>query len=240
MTEVKKPRLLSLPDDMLRLISEFCDLTTRCAVTCTNSTALNSVLLGWVSLNERGSERFLENKEFRLRICQRVATPHRNLHLEVEISKVKSKRNVEILNSVRSVLLYAVNIKLRSTWVNRLSRIQTLTKLIFRQTQVSDLSAFAGLANLTLLYLWRTQVSEFSALAGLTNLTRLNLSSTPVSDVSAIAGLTKLTELYLSSTRVSDVSPLGGLTNLTTLYLYNTRVSDVSALAGLAKLRIFR
>ena len=52
MTELKTPRLLSLPDDMLRLISEFCDLTTRCAVTCTNSTALNSVLLGWVLLDE--------------------------------------------------------------------------------------------------------------------------------------------------------------------------------------------
>ena len=229
-------RLLNLPDDMLRVISEYCDLTTRCAVTCANSAALTSVLLGKVTLSKEGSERFLKDNQFRSRISRRVVTPDRNLHLQVKIKENVFDPRIKILNSVRSVLLYTEIGEWNSAWVNQLSRIQTVTKLNLIGANISDVSAFAGLRNLILLNLCSTQLSDVSALAGLTTLTYLDLSFTEVPDVSALAGLTNLTDLNLRGTQVSDVSALAGLTSLTYLNLSCAKVSDLSALAGLTNL----
>ena len=129
MAEPEELSLFDLPDDMLREISEYCDLPTRCAVTCTNSTALNSVLLGSVALSKDGSERFLKENRFRLRICRRVVTPSRNLHLQVQIKEIEKEAHVEIMNSVHSVFLYPIFDEYSPAWVNQLPRIQTLTKL---------------------------------------------------------------------------------------------------------------
>ena len=86
MAELHRLSLFELPDDMLRVILEFCDLTTRCAVACTNAAALNSVLLGSVLLSMGGSDRFLKDAQFRQRISRRVITPSMNLHLQVAIN----------------------------------------------------------------------------------------------------------------------------------------------------------
>ena len=166
MTEPQEVRLFHLPDDMLTAISEYCDLTTRCAVTCTNSTALSSVLLGRVALSMEASERFLKDTRFRLRMSRRVVKPDRNIHLQVHIKEIMEDPHIVILNSVRSVFLFTET-KWNSAWGNQLSRIQTLTKLDLRDTMFSDVSALAGLTNLTHLYLGNLQVSDMSALAGL-------------------------------------------------------------------------
>ncbi|MGQ0611784.1 MAG: leucine-rich repeat domain-containing protein [Paracoccaceae bacterium] len=56
-------------------------------------------------------------------------------------------------------------------------------------TQVSDITALAGLGALTSLYLGDTQVSDIPALAGLTALTRLDLDHTQVLDLRPLRGL---------------------------------------------------
>ncbi|MEZ4684028.1 MAG: leucine-rich repeat domain-containing protein [Caldilineaceae bacterium] len=103
---------------------------------------------------------------------------------------------------------------------------------MYRHVDSLNLGGAAGL------YLSSTQVSDVSALAGLTNLQQLDLSYTQVSDVSALAGLTNLQQLDLSYTQVSDVSALAGLTNLQQLDLINTQVSDITPLHELTTLKI--
>ena len=230
MSELQQLVLLNLSDDILQVISEFCDLPTRCAVTRTNS-ALKSVFLGSVTLTEFMSEKFLKHDLFRRRICTRVLLPSSNLHLQVKIKKFTDSE-IDILSSVGSVFLYADDDELISAWASQLFRIKTCIKLNLAMHPVSDLSALAGLKNLTHLDLRKTLVSDISVLAGLTNLTYLDLYFTKVSDLSVLAGLTNLTHLDLTSTRISDISVLAGLTKLTYLDLYGTKVSDVSALAG--------
>ena len=143
-------------------------------------------------MSKRGSERFIKNKQFRLRICQRVVPPSRNLHLKLKINAVKNDAHSVILNSVRSVLLYAGNSNWNSAKSHQIPRIQMLTELNLGNSDFSDLTLLADLKSLTKLQLWRTQVSDLSALAGLTNLRILNLTATQVSDVSPLAGLAKL------------------------------------------------
>ena len=60
-------------------------------------------------------------------------------------------------------------------------------------TQVSDISALAGLKNLKGLYLRNTQVSNITSLTGLKNLKNLALHGTQVTDVSSLFHLRGLT-----------------------------------------------
>ena len=90
MTEMQELRFLYLPDDILRVISEYCGLTSRCAVTCTNSAVPNPGSL----------------RKFTLRMTQ-----FRSIHLQVNIKEIEYERHIVILNSVRSVFLYDAKIK---------------------------------------------------------------------------------------------------------------------------------
>ena len=224
--------LCNLPDDVLRVISEYCDWNSRLAVTCTNS-KLKSLFLGSVKLDQQSSNKFLLDEKFRRRIRSRVVMPRSNLHLEVEIRNF-SRREIAILNSVRSVSVHVGEaVKLRTRWSRPLARIKTLTKLSLHGIPFSNVTSLAGLTSLTSLDLSETQVSDVSALASLTNLTQLMVMHTAVFDVSALAALTHLKHLYLNGTQLSEVSVLAGLTNLTELDLSFTEVTDVSPLARL-------
>ena len=66
------PVFTSLPDELLRSIAGYCDVSSRGLVTSTNS-SLRSVFLGRVKLTQEASERFLLEEPFRNRIIQRVS-----------------------------------------------------------------------------------------------------------------------------------------------------------------------
>ena len=121
--------------------------------------------------------------------------------------------------------------------------MKTLTRLVARNANISDLTGLEAATNLTLLILGpqsgetnSNSVSDISALAGLTQLGGLSLSYNSVSDISALAGLTNLFDLSLDGNAISDISPVAELTNLTDLDLNGNSVSDISALAGLTQL----
>ena len=248
--------LCELPEDMLRSIAEFCDLTMRCAVTCTNS-ALVSLFLGSIRLRKDASFSFLNDAPFRKRILGRLNLPLTHIHLTIELPNF-SESEMQILSLVRSVKLLDRSDTLGRKWLNRVRQITNLKVIYFSNerlaavsalasfthlihldlgfTEVSDLSPLAGLSNLTYLDLHSTKVTSVASLAGLFKLTYLNLNRTHISDVSALARLTNLTRLHLLGTKVSDVSALADLTNLTDLNLNRTQVSDVSALVRLVRL----
>ncbi len=130
------------------------------------------------------------------------------------------------------------------------SEMATLTDLVAKNANISDLTGLQHATNLTRLDLgaewvetegeWElvnsNSVSNLSPLAGLTNLIYLNLNITSISDISALAGLTSLTELWLEHNRISNLSPLAGLINLTRLNLRDNNISNLSPLAGLTNL----
>ena len=120
------------------------------------------------------------------------------------------------------------------TMIRHMTNLKSLT---LADSQVSDMSALAGLANLEYLHLSNNQVSDISALSALTNLWDLSLSGNQISDISALATLTNLGRLSVSRNQVSDISVLVGVTNLVDLYLSHNEVSDISALAALTNLR---
>lgn len=72
----------------------------------------------------------------------------------------------------------------------------------------------ATLTALTSLGLMNTQVSDITALAGLGGLTSLTLAGTPVSDITALVGLGALTWLDLRGSATLDLRPLRGLVQL--------------------------
>ena len=112
-----------------------------------------------------------------------------------------------------------------------------LTELELHENNISDISAISGLTNLTVLGLYRNSISDISAVSRLTNLTRLVLPANSISDISAISGLTNLTYLDLGGNRISDISPLAGLTDLRYLRLQRNRISDLSPLVANTGLR---
>ncbi|MEM9062145.1 MAG: leucine-rich repeat domain-containing protein [Pseudomonadota bacterium] len=128
-------------------------------------------------------------------------------------------------------------IRALTTLPPEIAELTALTELDLSNTQVSDLTALAGLSGLQTLYLNSTQVSDLTALAGLSGLQTLYLNSTQVSDLTALEGLSGLQRLYLDNTQVFDLTALESLGGLLELWLTGTQVSDLTALARLSGLQ---
>lgn len=119
-----------------------------------------------------------------------------------------------------------------------LSAMAGLRELWLNSTRVSDLSPLSALAGLQQLYLDNTLVTDLRNLARLTGLETLALNSTPVSDLEPLTALTELKELSLSHTPVRDLSPLAKLHSLERLNIEHSGVSDLSPLAALTGLKL--
>ncbi len=113
-----------------------------------------------------------------------------------------------------------------------ITEVRNLRRLDLSNTQVADISPFAGITGLRNLDLRYTQVADIASLAGITGLKTLLLSGTRVADIDPLAEITGLQNLYLMSTQVADIAPLAGTTGLQSLALDKTQVSDLRVLAG--------
>jgi hypothetical protein len=80
--------LCNLPDDIFVTISEFCNMQTRCALSCTSRSQLNRRFVGSVKLTKEASHRFLELTNFRLKIQARLLFPVQNIHTQIEVNKL--------------------------------------------------------------------------------------------------------------------------------------------------------
>ena len=93
--------------------------------------------------------------------------------------------------------------------------METLTSLIARDANISNLTGLEHATNLTDLDLIGNSISNLSPLSSLINLTRsMGLTKTRYRMCRRCPGLTNLWRLTLASNSISDVSPLSGLTNL--------------------------
>ena len=112
------------------------------------------------------------------------------------------------------------------------AEMETLTRLVAENANISVLTGLERATNLTRLYLRGNSISNITPLSGLAKLTELQLNRNLISDLSPLAGLTNLTDLKLGNNSISNISSLSGLTELTYLGLHNNLISDLSPLVA--------
>ncbi len=103
-----------------------------------------------------------------------------------------------------------------------------LEKLYLMHTDVSDLSALAGM-RLTDLGLSGSRVTDLTQLRGMP-LRALTIDDTAVADLRPLAGMA-LDHLQISKTKVTDLSPLKGMP-LTIFHCKGAAATDLRPLAG--------
>ena len=139
-------------------------------------------------------------------------------------------------------------------------KIQGLTELDARDSQIKNLTGLEHATQLTYLFLYNNQISDVSPLRGLTQLRNLGLDGNQISNIRPLSGLkqlellhiggnqinnsgvrlltnlTKLKWLALWGNQISNITPLAKLTKLEGLWIGGNKIRDVSPLAGLVNL----
>lgn len=88
------------------------------------------------------------------------------------------------------------------------SKVTSLTSVIFGDANIRDLTPLARLKNLTLLGLYGNQISDLSPLASLTQLESLSIIDNQVEDLSPLAGLKHLKYVEVTDNHIADFSPI--------------------------------
>ena len=117
-------------------------------------------------------------------------------------------------------------------------KIQGLTRLDARDSQIKNLSGLEHATQLTHLFLYYNQISDVSPLRGLTQLRHLGLDGNQISNVRPLSGLKQLELLHIGVNKInnSGVQLLSNLTELKWLSLHVNQISNITPLAKLAKL----
>ena len=115
-------------------------------------------------------------------------------------------------------------------------RIQGLTRLDARDSQITNLTGLEHATRLTFLELRDNQVRNIRPLVNLKNLTELILDNNRVSDIRPLTNMKQLTWLLLGKNPISDFTPLTNLTELRGLSFWGNNVRDATLFAGLTKL----
>ena len=115
-------------------------------------------------------------------------------------------------------------------------RIQGLTRLDARDSQIKNLTGLEHATRLTSLELRDNQVRNIRPLVNLKNLTELILDNNRVSDIRPLTNMKQLTWLLLGKNPISDFTPLTNLTELRGLSFWGNNVRDVTLFADLTKL----
>ena len=115
-------------------------------------------------------------------------------------------------------------------------RIQGLTRLDARDSQIKNLTGLEHATRLTSLELRDNQVRNIRPLANLKNLTELILDNNRVSNIRPLTNMKQLTWLLLGKNPISDFTPLTNLTELRGLSFWGNNVRDVTLFADLTKL----
>ena len=117
-------------------------------------------------------------------------------------------------------------------------RIQGLTRLDARDSQIKNLTGLQHATQLTHLFLYYNQISDVSPLRGLTQLEWLGLDGNQISNVRPLSGLKQLELLHIGQNQInnSGVQLLSNLTQLKWLSLFGNQISNITPLAKLTKL----
>ena len=115
-------------------------------------------------------------------------------------------------------------------------RIQGLTRLDARDSQIKNLTGLEHATRLTSLELRDNQVRNIRPLVNLKNLTELILDNNRVSNIRPLTNMKQLTWLLLGKNPISDFTPIKNLTELRGLSFWGNNVRDVTLFAGLTKL----
>jgi hypothetical protein len=117
------------------------------------------------------------------------------------------------------------------TDLTALSALAGLTRLSLPGARITECNELSGLTSLRSLDLSRSLLHSLNGLSPLTELEELNISFAPIEFLEPIKSLSKLIRLDLSGIRISDFGPVGYLHNLMELNLRNTNLSDLGLLS---------
>ena len=120
-----------------------------------------------------------------------------------------------------------------------LKKLKTLSIIILRENQISDISPLKELKNTQTLSLALNQISDISPLKELKNIQMFDLSSNQISDISPLKELKNIKSLYLGSNHIHDISSIKELKNIQTFFLSNNQISDISPLKDLKNIQMF-
>ena len=115
-------------------------------------------------------------------------------------------------------------------------RLQSLTRLDARDSQVKNLTGLEHATGLRSLELRDNQISNIRPLANLKSLDELILDNNRVSDIRPLTNMKQLTWLLIGKNPISDFKPLTNLTELRGLSFWGNNISDVTLFTGLTKL----
>ena len=115
-------------------------------------------------------------------------------------------------------------------------RLQGLTRLDARDSQVKNLTGLEHATGLRSLELRDNQIGNIRPLANLKSLDELILDNNRVSDIRPLTNMRRLTWLLIGKNPISDFTPLTNLTELRGLSFWGNNVSDVTLFTGLTKL----
>ena len=138
--------------------------------------------------------------------------------------------DVKLAAAVRKALGLGPNAALNK------QRLQGLTRLDARDSQIKNLTGLEHATRLTFLELRDNQISDIRPLANLKNLTELILDNNRVSNIRPLTNMKQLTWLLIGNNPISDFTPIKNLTQLRGLSFWGNNVSNASLFAGLAKL----
>jgi small GTP-binding protein len=124
-----------------------------------------------------------------------------------------------------------------ATLPSGLNRLTVLKRIVFCDSQISDLSPLSEMMALQELNCSYSPLADLEPLSGLMALQRLNCSSTQVFDLSSLSKLSMLQQLDCSGTKVSDLEPLSKLSRLEELDCSWTEVSNLGPLSMLISLK---
>ncbi len=153
--------------------------------------------------------------------------------------KTCAEAQLGISNPTPTDMLTLTELVAKQKNITDLSGLEYATNMQYldlRYNLISNTSVLSILINLTELDLGYNQITDINALSSLTNLTKLRLRDNQISDITALSHLTNLVELSLYENQVVDVSPLSNLTNLTELSLMRNQIADINPLSNLTNL----
>ena len=115
-------------------------------------------------------------------------------------------------------------------------KLQGLTRLDARDSQIKNLTGLGHATQLELLELRDNQISDIRPLVNVKSLKRLTLENNRVNDIRPLMNMKQLTWLLIGNNPISDFTPFTHLTELRGLSLGGNNMDDVTLLADLTKL----
>jgi hypothetical protein len=166
----------------------------------------------------------------------RVARVRKQHKTTLNLSDLNNLRRLPPLNGLSRLRSIKIDYtKIRD--LSELRKLEMLSHLSFRESDVVDLSPIGALKNLKEINGTQTDIRDLSIISNLSKLTELAIGGTKITKLDGIENLQRLKTLFVWETGLKNISLLTRLPHLSALSLMRTNVSDFSPISKCIKLK---